>query len=336
MERIVRTRRSKDFVRDHQASWERLDSLVRRLSGEGAPLSPDELDETWELYQMTSSHYAHAETVFPGHEVTKRLREIVVRAHNVLYGATVRKGLFRRLFRFVWREFPDLVHERFGFVLAAFLLFFAGSALAFAVTWQDFENMSYFLPAEFGWADPEDVGDPVVWDHALVSAEIMVNNILVAFKCFAYGILLGIGTVYVLFYNGMLLGSLSGFYMKSGVSYEFFAFIWPHGIIELTAVFISGAAGLAFAWRLFVPGDLPRKEALIREGLVTVKLAMGIVPMLVVAGLIEGYITPLDWPHWTKYLVAFLTLVLLVLYFGRPFLRHGVIRAEETKTGNAA
>lgn len=319
----VRFRHARDFIQAHQAEWDRLDFLAEKLAGTSSSLSPAELDELWTLYRKVSAQFAYAQTYFPGHEVTERLRRSVIRSHNLLYGAA-KKGVLKRLVKFFAMEFPLLIHERFVFFLTAFFIVLAGSLLAFGFTWMDFSYAAYFLPEGLeAFVKPEDAGTPVDWNHAIASGEIMVNNITVAFNCFAFGILLGIGTVWVLFSNGMALGALGAYYSKSGVGYEFFAFIWPHGVIEFAAIFISGAAGLALAYRFFVPGDLTRKEALIREGLVTIKLMLGVVPMFVIAAIIEGYVTPLGWPHWTKYLVAFVTLLFLVMYFGWPIVKHG-------------
>ena len=149
----------------------------------------------------------------------------------------------------------------------------------------------------------------------------MVNNIQVAFLCFAFGALLGVGTIWMLLYNGMLIGALAALFHRVGESYTFWAHIWPHGVTELTAIFIAGGAGLSLAYSFFVPGELTRGESFKREGKVTIQLMMGVIPLFVFAALIEGFLTPAPWPHWTKYLLALSTLILLFLYFGSAWLR---------------
>nr|WP_232345683.1 stage II sporulation protein M [Paenactinomyces guangxiensis] len=229
-------------------------------------------------------------------------------------------------------EFPYLFYQRSQFFFVAGFLLFAGFLLAFLLTYFNEDYAPYFLPPEVAThVDPDQIGQQQ-WNHAIVSSEIMVNNIQVAFMCFAWGILFGIGTVWSLFMNGMLIGALAALYHRADGGYPFWAFIWPHGVIELTAIFIAGAAGLSLAYRFFVPGEMTRRHSLIKEGIVTIKLMLGVIPMFMIAGVIEGYITPAPWPHWTKYLVALITLLLLLLYFGWPFFKYGISQSTASKS----
>jgi uncharacterized membrane protein SpoIIM required for sporulation len=306
------------FIKEHQETWSRLEEYLERQSLQ--KFTKGEIDEFGRMYRQVSAHLAYAQTYFPTHETTAELRQIVMRAHNILYGAP-QKGYGKKIWHFYSAGFPKLFYERRFFVLAAALILFAGFLFAFFSTYFNQDAAAYFLPTELaGKVDPQNIGKND-WNDAIVSSQIMVNNIQVAFTCFAMGILLAIGTIWSLFMNGLLLGALSALYSRAGGDYPFWAFILPHGVIELTAIFISGAAGLSLAYRLFVPGDLTRRHALIREGLVTVKLMIGVIPMFIIAGIIEGYVTPAHWPHWTKYAVAIFNFLWLSFYFGRPFVK---------------
>lgn len=310
-----------NFVKSNQPTWSRLEYLLEQLSY--GTLHKGELDELGAVYRKVSSNLSYAQTYFPEHETTEYLNQLVIRAHNLLYG-TVKKGYAKKILRFFTFEFPYLFYQRSRFFFVAASLLFAGFLLAFVLTCLNKDYASYFLPPEIvPHANPEEIGQQQ-WNHPIVSSEIMVNNIQVAFMCFAWGALLGIGTVWSLFLNGMLLGALAALYHLADGSFEFWAFIWPHGVIELTAIFISGAAGLSLAYRVFVPGDLTRRHALIEEGKVTIKLMLGVIPMFMVAGVIEGYLTPAPWPHWTKYLIALITFMILIAYFGWPFFKYGI------------
>ncbi|MBA4544351.1 stage II sporulation protein M [Thermoactinomyces daqus] len=308
--------RLSQFIKENQETWSRLQEFLRQKSLRNC--TKGEIDEFGRMYRQISAHLAYAQTCFPSHEITAELRQLVMRAHNILYGAP-ETTYGKKVWLFYRDGFPKLFYERRFFVLTAALLLFAGFLFAFVATCLNHDAAAFFLPSDLaGNIDPQNIGKND-WNDAIVSSQIMINNIQVAFTCFAMGIFLAIGTIWSLFMNGLLLGALSALYSQAGGDYPFWAFILPHGVIELTAIFISGAAGLSLAYRLFVPGDFTRKHALIREGLVTIKLMAGVIPMFIIAGIIEGYVTPAHWPHWTKYAVAIFNLLWLSLYFGRPF-----------------
>src|SRR5699024_8082493 len=136
---------------------------------------------------------------------------------------------------------------------------------------------------------------------------------------FAGGITFGILTVYIMIYNGLIVGALAGLFWHSGSSYVFWAYIVPHGVIELLAIFIAGGAGLLMGYKLLVPGQLKRSVQLKHHALRSVQLLLGTIPLLVIAGIIEGFITPADLSLETKYLVAFITLFGFIGYllYGR-------------------
>lgn len=312
-------RRLGAFIQKNQSRWVRLEELILQFRRKS--LSRQELDELGFLYREVAGHLAYAQTYFPQHDVTRRLNELTLKAHNLIYGSG-KKRKTPRLIRFFTRKFPVLFYERTPFFLIACSLFFIGALIAFVLTLNNSQYASLFLPPGMAEGiDPQADPSSVNWNPSIVSGQIMVNNIQVALLCFACGALLGVGTVWMLLYNGMLIGALASLFHRAGESYSFWAFIWPHGVIELTAIFIAGGAGLSLAYSFFVPGELTRAESFKREGKVTVQLMMGVIPMFVVAALIEGFLTPAPWPHWTKYLIALSTLILLFIYFGSAWFR---------------
>lgn len=321
------TKNLSNFVQSNQADWSRLEYLLNFANSQKLPKA--EFDELSQIYRKTSSHLAYAQTYFPDHETTDYLNQLVIRTHNILYGVA-KKGYWRKTFKFFSEEFPRLYYERFNFFIISTLIFVVGTLLAFVLTYVDKDYGIYFMPSEM--ANMEIDTNAIAtqqWNHTVVSSEIMVNNIMVAFKCFAFGILLGIGTIFTLFVNGTMLGGLAALFHLENEGLFFWAFILPHGVIELFVIMIAGAAGLSLAYRIFVPGDLTRRHAIIKEGLVTIKMMIGVVPLFVLAGIIEGFITPAPWPLWTKYGVALLTGVFLMIYFGSPFIKYGISKSEE-------
>ncbi|PTM58807.1 stage II sporulation protein M [Desmospora activa] len=309
------------FIQKHQATWNRLESLIELAKDRR--ITKQNLDELGHTYRRVSAHLAYAQTYFPEHPVTRHLNTLTARGHQAVYAAST-KSDGMGMIRFFSSGFPALFHERSLFFLIAMLIFTAGGLWAFGATIIDERNALAFLPPEMvEGIDPAastDVENREQWDHAVTSGAIMQNNIKVAFLCFALGALLGIGTLWVLFMNGMLIGALAALFHRAGESYGFWALIWPHGVLELAAIFIAGAAGLSLAWSFWVPGELTRIESFKREAKVTGQLVVGVIPLFVIAALIEGFITPAPWPHWTKYMVALITLVALILYFGRSLI----------------
>ncbi len=258
-----------------------------------------------------AGHLAYAQTYFPGHDITRRLNELTLKAHNLIYG-TVKKRRFPKLFAFFFVTFPCCFTSGFRFFSSPCRCFRSGPFSPFSDPGRSPARVPFFPPGMAESIDPQ-AGPAGEWNHSVVSGQIMVNNIQVAFLCFAFGALLGVGTVWILLYNGALIGALAALFHRAGESYTFWAYIWPHGVTELTAVFIAGEQGLSLAYSFFVPGELTRGESFKREGKVTIQLMMGVIPLFVFAALIEGFLTPAPWPHWTKYLLALFTLMLLFI-----------------------
>jgi uncharacterized membrane protein SpoIIM required for sporulation len=162
-----------------------------------------------------------------------------------------------------------------------------------------------------------------MWTHAVVtvkplaSSAIMTNNLSVSFTTFALGITGGLGTIWMLALNGLLFGVVNAACWQAGMSQQLLSFVAPHGVIELPAIFIAGGGGLLIAKGLLFPGTLPRRASLVVEGGRAVRLVVGIIPMLIVAGTIEGFVSPSELPVWLKYTVAAGMFGLLLLYVKR-------------------
>jgi uncharacterized membrane protein SpoIIM required for sporulation len=147
------------------------------------------------------------------------------------------------------------------------------------------------------------------------STMIMVNNIRVSFFCFVLGFVWGVGTIVLLFYNGVILGALAANFFRWQMSLDFWALILPHGIIEISSIIIASAAGLIIGWSLIFPNERSRKEALLENGRDALMLLMGTIPLLILAGLTEGFITPLDFiGPIGKLSFALVTIVFIVFY----------------------
>jgi uncharacterized membrane protein SpoIIM required for sporulation len=156
----------------------------------------------------------------------------------------------------------------------------------------------------------------IVTIKPLASSGIMTNNLSVSFSVFATGILGGVGTVYMLLTNGLLFGVISAACWQAGMAKDLFSFVAPHGVIEIPSILIAGAAGLLLARGLLFPGPMTRRDAMVFYGGKAIRLVAGIIPLLVVAGIIEGFVSPSPLTATTKWATAALSALLLCLYLG--------------------
>lgn len=308
------------FIQKHSASWEELKTLTDLLDKKGvSKLEPKQLRRFLYLFRKTSHNLAYCRTHFKKSDIILYLNSLVGRAHNHIY--SVRKTNFSAILKYFNLGFPKQIRLFKSYIIAAFFVFLLGFILSLTLVTINPDNSSYFLPQSMVENINWEMNDHESWDYPLVSSIIMVNNISVSFKAFVLGITLGIGTVYVLFYNGAILGALTGLVYHFGNPIRYWSLILPHGIIELTAIFISGGAGLILARSILIPKDYSRRHSIIKGAKEAIYLVFGIMFMLVIAGIIEGFFTPLAISPIAKLVFALLTGVGLLFYFLIPKLR---------------
>jgi uncharacterized membrane protein SpoIIM required for sporulation len=304
----------RQFIKLHREEWKQLEHYITLLSKGKQSISKKSLTEFDRLYQKAAQHLSYSQTYFPNEDVTYYINDLVGKSHNLLYRDQVTSG--KQIRDFFSRKFVGLLLEQWKFILVAFALFMIGGLAGFLAVLADPLHLYAVIPADVAQGvDPERLGeghDSI--DSSIMSAEIMTNNIQVAILSFASGITFGILTVYLMVYNGLLVGALAGAFWHSGMSYEFWAYIVPHGMIELTAIFIAGGAGLLMGYKLFAPGRYTRVYQLKEHGKRSVQLFLGTVPLFVIAGIIEGFITPSSMSLEAKYAVACMTVIGLIAY----------------------
>lgn len=303
------------LLRRHRKNWEELDQLLKLFAKHPGQIQESHIRKLALLYRKVSSHLSMLQTRYPDDELTVYLNQLAASAHHVLYKHQYHSGT--QLTGFFGHYFIGLIRKRGLFILIAALIVLCGGVAGFAAVMSDATNMYSLFPTSMvDHLDPANTGKGMEQvPHALMSAEIMTNNIRVAVLAFASGITFGIWTVYLLAYNGVILGALAAVFWQAGETYVFWAYILPHGVIELTAIFIAGGAGLYMGYRMWVPGRYPWKLQLLHSAKESLQLLLGTVPLFVIAGTIEGYITPSELSLGMKYLVALLTLGLLAAYY---------------------
>lgn len=326
--------RADQFVRAHRDGWRRLNELVDRAQRSRlSALSDEELQEMGALYRRASSDLARAQTrlanTSAGRELVRSLNALVLRAHSQVYSAPAPQPA--RGLHFLLYGFPACVRRNWKPVALAALLLYGPALIAYLCVIVNADLAKLFVPegaiqevqrrAEqkitTGWGANTHFGG--LLESPGISSYIMVNNIFVSIRAAALGVTMGIGTVVALVANGLMLGGLSGAATNYHVSLNYWAVILPHGIIELTAICLAGGSGFILAKAIYAPGDLPRRDALKIAGGEAAQLLAGVAAMLVIAGLIEGFITPTAIPPLLKISFGILTAILLLFYLNaRP------------------
>jgi len=298
--------------------WLRLEQLVA-LSGRGsiASLKSTELQELALLYRQSASDLATVREDPASKQLAVYLNQLLGRAHNLIYMG--RKASRRGIWTFYKDIYPQVFRQTFPDTLVAFVLFLAAGIAGFLMGLADPSFTRHFLGPQM----IQTIERHEMWTHSIVtvkpmaSSAIMTNNISVAFSTFALGITAGIGTVWMMLLNGLMMGVVAVACWREGMSLPLWSFVAPHGVLELPAIFIAGGAGLGIAKGLLFPGSLPRRESLVRAGAQSVRLVLGTIPMLLVAGVVEGFVSPTDLRAPLKFLLAGALAVLLVLYLQR-------------------
>ena len=311
------------FVAAHRADWARLDDLVRRRRR----LSGAEVDELVGLYQRTATHLSVVRSAAGGDAVlTAELSGRVARARSAVTGAHA--PAWRQVARFATVGFPLAAYRaRWWWAGAA-----AGSIIVAVATgaWiaRSPAVQASLLPPAQARALVQSQFRDYYSQYAATSfaAKVWTNNAVVAAESLIFGILLGIPTLFVLLNNALNGGVDGGFMIAHGRGTEFWALILPHGMLELTAVFLAAAAGLRLGWTIIDPGPRPRSRALAEEGRSTITIVLGLIVVLAVSGVIEAFVTPSPLPTWARIgigAVAEVSFLIYVFFFGSRALRAG-------------
>ncbi len=285
------------FVVRHQVAWARLGALTD-IARKRHALSPDQLDELVGLYQRVSAHLANARVTYAADQaLVSRLTLLVSDAHNVLYSQRDVE-LTRSLRTFVTETFPRAVWNLRWFVLIATLLT--------AIPWAVFNIWLGVSPRAVNTTGPEVLRDQYIHGDfvdyyrsesaSAFANQVLWNNVRVAILAFALGIFFCVGTALVLAYNGAGVGKAAGLFTNVGEWQKFWGLILPHGLLELSAVIVAGAAGLRIGWTVIDPGDRPRLSALAEEGRRAGTVVMGLVVAFLMAAMIEAFVTGQPWP----------------------------------------
>lgn len=307
------------FVRERQQAWERFETLLQRAEHPTASKwAPNDVSEFSELFRSLCYDLAQARSRDWDSSLERYLNDLVVRGHGAFYAAQPRRR--GGALRFFSTTFPRLVRDNQFFFWLAAAVFWVPLVVSWIAVQGDPSLAGRVLSGsalynmEQMYA-PGDVEGSQEREDAAMAGFYVKNNTSIAFQCFALGIFFGIGTLYVLLSNGITIGTVAGFLIARGYGERFMSFVVSHSSFELTAIVVSGAAGLILGHSLLAPGSLTRAEALRQRGLVAVQLALGAAGMLFVAAMIEGFWSAQSLDPLVKHAVGIVCWSLVIAYF---------------------
>jgi uncharacterized membrane protein SpoIIM required for sporulation len=313
------------WIGQREPNWKRLDVLLRQVEKKGLKsLRAREIQELASLYRSVSADLARARTQQVGNALVQGLQVLASRGYNQIYQGS-RHQEWQAVVDFYRWGFPSVVQQTWGYIAIATALFLLGAIAAWWYAWQDPVFMSLLVPESLIKVVRDEhklwMGR-IIGIEPLASTGIMTNNLKVSFAVVAGGITGGALTAFMLVYNGLHIGAVATLVGQNNLAYPFWAFVFPHGSLELPAIFFAGGAGLLIARAILFPGKYRHGDALRFYGAQASQLVFGIVPMLVIAGVVEGFFSPSPIvPGLFKYTVGIGLFTLLLMYCSRKQLR---------------
>lgn len=304
------------FVAAHRGEWDRLDQLIRRHRR----ITGAEADELVALYQRAATHLSQLQSTAPDPVVTNRLTTLVARARSVVIGS--RRSSWRDAVGFFTAGFPAACYRtRHWWIWTGVAFTLLTALIGWWIAGSPEVQATIGAPAELRELTRPGGGYEEYYSSspaAAFSAQVWTNNAWVAAISLTFGVLLGIPVVYVLLLNALNVGVGVGLMAAAGRLDVFLGLILPHGLLELTAVFVAAGVGLRLGWTVIDPGRRPRRIALAEEGRAAIGMAIGLAAVLFVSGVIEGFVTPSGLPTWARIAIgviawaAFLAYVFIV------------------------
>jgi len=302
------------FIRKNKDKWLDYEKL---LTNHNQYIAPDELTS---LYLDLTDDLAYANTYYPDSQTTRYLHELAGFAHRKIY--KTKKTGRNSIKRFYTHDFPFMFYRYQKYLLLSFIIFLIFALIGAFSTSQNADFTRLILGDAYVDMTLKNIenGDPLaVYKQANqvdMFLGITINNIKVALYTFLTGALIGLGTLYSLMNNAVMLGAFQYFFFSKGAGWESLKTIWIHGTIEISVIIIAGAAGFILASGILLPGTYTRKEAFIQKARDGLKVMLSTIPFFILAGFLEGFITRYNnMPDWLSLLIIFSSLSLIMYYY---------------------
>lgn len=314
------------FEREYAVIWREYDSLLQELDGKQTGHGIEQRYRLPQLYRQICHHYAMAKERYYSPHLIAALHRRILKGHQVLY--RYKSSWLWRILKFILAGFPRQVRRHCRYLLLSIALFAVPLVVTGLACYTDSELIYSILPGK-SVADIEYSYNPANKNigrnaerqsdtNFMMFGFYIYNNISIGFRSYAMGILLGIGTILMIFYNGVMIGGVAGYLTRLGYTQTFWPFVSGHSAFELTAIVICGAAGLRLAQPIIAPGRYSRAEALKLAGRESIELVLGAALMLVVAAFIEAFWSPAGWmPIPVKYAAAGFFWFTVILYLSQ-------------------
>lgn len=304
------------FINERKTAWQRLEDLLRLVDRMSLRrLHREEVRELGRIYRRTASDLAIARAESRDPRLINYLNSLVIRAHGRIYRADA-QGI-RRIRNFFARDFPQTFRRTWRYTAVACMTFLIFGLIGFLATHRDpeFSEFAYVSSRMRGTIEArEHWWERINRANQVESTDIFTHNIKVTFYAFALGGILGLGTLFSLAVFGANTGAILSLTYHAGFGNDLVRFMVGHGVVELSCVFIAAAGGLLIGSAMLMPGDLSRGDALKSRGLDAIRLVVGCVPLLVLAGIIEGFISPAPISPAIKITIGAITGVALYSY----------------------
>jgi uncharacterized membrane protein SpoIIM required for sporulation len=310
---------SNQWIAKRRPYWDRLAELLALSDRNGlAQLTRAELQEMALLYRQVAADLSVLRRDATSRTYAEHVNHLLARAHHIIYSG--RKTSVATLFRFLRDEYPAIFQRNLRYVIASLLISVAWGALGAVLTNARPEFMRHYVgPQMIATMERHEMWTKsVVTVAPMASSAIMTNNLTVSFVTFASGIAFGLGTFFYLYVNGMMLGVIGAACHQYGMSLALWSFVAPHGSLELPAILIAGGAGFRLGHSMLFPGSLRWRDSVAAGGIEATRLVSGVIPMLMIAGTLEGFFSPSLAPVWLKFTVGGLLFTLLLLWLFRP------------------
>ncbi|MGB7784956.1 MAG: stage II sporulation protein M [Salinimicrobium sp.] len=301
------------FVKQNKAKWSKFESALEN----NALISPDELSA---LYLEVTDHLSYAQTFYPKSNTLKYLNNLASRAHQKIY--KTKRESSNRILKFYTSGFPREFYRYQKQLLLAFLVFALFTAVGGFSAATDGSFVRSIMGDAYVNMTLENISnnDPMaVYKQAKeidMFLGITINNIRVALLTFVFGVLLGVGTLYLLMQNAIMLGSFQYFFYDRDLFWDSVRTIWIHGSIEISVIIVAACAGLVVGKSILFPGTYTRLASFVAGIKAGLKIVMSTIPFFIIAGFLEGFVTRhTEMPDWLAILIIISTFAMILFYY---------------------